>query len=68
MADKFFSLNRNATSNPDNVVVADATTAGSDIEVRIELGTGMTTLEVKERLDCIARRILDGRNQVLGNV
>lgn len=68
MADKFYSLDRNATGNPDNVVVGDASAAGSDIEVRIELGTGMTTLEVKERLDSIARRILDGRNQVLGAV
>jgi len=68
MADKFYSLNLGATANPDNVVVANASTAGSDVEVRVELGNAAKTLDIAVILDAIKRRILDGRNQVLGDV
>lgn len=68
MASKYYSLNRNATANPDNVTVGDASTAAADFEVRIELGAGITSLEVDVTLDAIKRRILDGRDQVLAGV
>ena len=71
MADKFYSLDRGAVNNPDNVVVADSTTASSDIELRIELGvgtTGWTTLELVAALDALKRRIINGRDSVIGQV
>lgn len=71
MADKFYSLNRGQPNNPDNVTVGDATSAGSDIELRIELGagtTGWTTLEITAALDALKRRIIDGRDSVIGQV
>lgn len=71
MADKFYSLMRGAANNPDNVVVDDSTTAGSDIELRVELAagtTGWTTLELAAAIDALKRRILDGRDSVIGQV
>lgn len=67
MANKFYSLDRGETANPDNVTVGNAT-SGEGIELRIELNNNFTTLDVVERLDAIKRRIIDGRDSVLGQV
>lgn len=67
MASKFYGLDRGVTANPDNVTVADSTT-GLDIEVTVDLAANLNTLDVAERLDAIKRRILDGRDSVLGQV
>lgn len=67
MASKFYSLDRGETANPDNVTVGNASSL-EGIELRVDLVPGFTTLDIAERVDAILRRILDGRDSVIGQV
>ena len=69
MASVSFSILRGADDNPDAIVsAADAPANANSIEVRIDIAAGFTSNEVKEYLDAIFEKIVDGRLNVLGQV
>ena len=69
MASVSLSILRGASHLPDAIVVAaDAPANANSIEVRIDKAAGFTTLEVEFLLDAIARRLLDGRSNLINVV
>lgn len=66
MASVSYGLNRNATANPDNVLVGTLAVTTNDVEVRIDDTKGLTSLELEVILDAIKNKILDGRTTRIG--
>jgi hypothetical protein len=62
MADTFYSLagNKQAKMSSEQVVVGSSTSAGSDIELRIESGAKWNDIKLKQALDAIYERATGG--------
>lgn len=62
MGSEYYGINRGDPNQlmPDAVTVGTST-GSTDIEVRLDLTKGWTTLEIEEALDAIYQRIIDGR-------
>jgi hypothetical protein len=69
MGSEYYGINRNdvLAQMPDAVTVGTST-GSTDIEVRLDLTKGMTSLEIENALEVIFRRIIDGRYGEMVNV
>jgi hypothetical protein len=61
MAQFYVGVDRGADYNPDALTTGSSTTAGLDIELRMDVAAGWTTVELEAVLDAIERYIFQFR-------
>ena len=61
MASIFLGLNRGAADSPDKVTEGPAT-GGTDVELRIDTGKGLTRMEVTLITERLLQALNDGRS------
>lgn len=62
MASVYYGQNRGTDDANPEVVTVGASTGSTDVELRIDTGKGLTRNEVRNIVENLVNRVIDGRN------